>query len=698
MTAPIRGIADIRGEAALVSVRDTFAETRAAGRVIGTRTADGALRYGSDAEGQIAIDHGALRFQPLATPGWGRQGIAYGPFKRVSGLVFAVAVTNGHNTSQGGKIPESIVRRMQRWALGPEIDPWPQRLVNWLRGPRLKSTLRQFYRWLRCSRELYRGPSFDDNLAVGWFTSAVPSNPVADGCAFVMHAAEGENGELRVRTGDHCLPATRGVQNLQIFYLVALRERGAIYYAAAMDGAHGVAAIPNMRPIAIDAFNDDDTLYAGVHQSALGQIGFRVDTRVQGVHVDRLPEFASPLATAHAGDNLTGEGALGAAPRGGNWKVLAGDVRQGATGVTSVGARNAICVLDPGTRSGLIHTLVELDGTKGAAGLVWQAADAANYWMLRASHEECVLACVVDGKENQVAIDDRQQLVPGRAHALQVLIAEGRLSCYLDGRHIFADWLDNSALTDATGVGISLGAGARLRAFEAHAFEVPLPDSIRFQPSWARRGDTVERTDDFARTGELAGSRCEVGDARWEKTLGRGSLVCSNGAARVDATKAMPNPGRTFHTLPWVQPDFADLEVTITPPGTGRDQGEKCRCGLVFWQDDHNYLSFTAYLDDDYRGASLALFTKRHGFEELYDAIWTMVWDKITWGEPFRLRVAFDGSHFVMFIDDEPVLQRALSDIYPDDPPLRIERVGLAVNWEWGDDTGSRFQSFVARR
>ena len=42
-------------------------------------------------------------------------------------------------------------------------------------------------------------------------------------------------------------------------------------------------------------------------------------------------------------------------------------------------------------------------------------------------------------------------------------------------------------------------------------------------------------------------------------------------------------------------------------------------------------------------------------------------------------------------------MERALSDLYPGDTPLRIRAVGLATNWEWGDDTGSTFQEFVAR-
>ena len=56
-----------------------------------------------------------------------------------------------------------------------------------------------------------------------------------------------------------------------------------------------------------------------------------------------------------------------------------------------------------------------------------------------------------------------------------------------------------------------------------------------------------------------------------------------------------------------------------------------------------------------------------------------------------------DGDRFAIFLDGEPIMERALSDLYPEDPPLRIRRVGLATNWEWGRDTGSRFEAFRAR-
>jgi hypothetical protein len=100
---------------------------------------------------------------------------------------------------------------------------------------------------------------------------------------------------------------------------------------------------------------------------------------------------------------------------------------------------------------------------------------------------------------------------------------------------------------------------------------------------------------------------------------------------------------------------------------------------------------------DDWYGTSIAAFFYVDGFEELYDAVWTNVGKRIHWGVPYDFRVVFDGQRFLAFVNGEPVLYRALSDIYPDWHRLQINQVGLVANWEWGNDTGSVFQNFVAR-
>jgi hypothetical protein len=677
----------IRPEAIVV---DNFEDDRSRGGVIGTQATKGGVRRGRDAEGQIAIDHGALRLQPLVRPGWGRQGVSYGPFRREAGLTLLVSVTNGHNTSQGSRLPDDFARRIWRWLRGPGIDPWPRRLVALMRSPRKRLTLRRFFWWALSTSWTYRGPNIDENLAVGWFSSEAPPDPVADGCGFIVHAAEGENGELWARVGKHCLSAFRRLKNIHMYYIVVLREQGAVCYAAADQPAHGVAAFPMMRPIAIDAFNRDSQLFAGVHQAAFGQIGFRVDTRVQAVHVGRIPEFSAPFGTAHAADSGGAKSAGQVATIGGRWRIVQDD------------EHGRLAVLDPKRRSGLIHATFEVRSASDTAGLVWRFSDKLDFWLLKLSGFGSALIHVQEGRETVVAVNAAHALHEGSLHSIQILDWDGQARCFLDGTHLFDAPREPDSMAAGTGVGLwrSPDGEPQWHSFEAHPREVPISLISPLEVAWNKAGTNLVYADHFAGTaGALEERASEVGGAGWERTLGTGSIdVDGSGSARVRASVDKPNPGRTFFSLPWDLPEFADLEVAIQPPGERRGQDQRCRGGLVFWQDSENYVAVTTWLDDVYDGASISVFIKRLGFEELYDAVWTNVADKVVWGKRFLMRVAFDGNRFAIFIDDELVMQRCLTDIYPEDPALRILRVGLAVNWEWGDDTGSTFTSFKARR
>ena len=159
---------------------------------------------------------------------------------------------------------------------------------------------------------------------------------------------------------------------------------------------------------------------------------------------------------------------------------------------------------------------------------------------------------------------------------------------------------------------------------------------------------------------------------------------------QVRASREVPNPGRTIYNAPWPHPDFADLSVEMTPPGTRAEEGHAGRGGVTFWQDPDNYLVVNVFLDDTFDGASISSFYHLDGQEEMYDAVWTLV-RGVRWGERCTLRVAFDGTRFLAYMNGEPCLYRALSDVYPTTPPLHINSVGLIVNWEWGDDTGTTF-------
>jgi len=147
----------------------------------------------------------------------------------------------------------------------------------------------------------------------------------------------------------------------------------------------------------------------------------------------------------------------------------------------------------------------------------------------------------------------------------------------------------------------------------------------------------------------------------------------------------------------WEDPGFADVELEMTIPGERRGENHNGRCGVVFWQDPDNYLVVNFFVDDVFDGASISTFYHLGGHEDMYDAVWTLV-PGVLWGERCTLRTVFDGERFLASTNGEPCLVRALRDVYPDTPPLRIEQVGIIVNREWGDDTGTLLHRFTAGR
>jgi hypothetical protein len=675
---------------------DLFEEDVPSGRVIGSAVRDGVLRRGVDAEGVIGVDHGALRIRPLVDNGWGRALLAYGPYDRRAGLTMATLALNGHNTSQSERLPEKFRKRLAQWLKGhsAERSTMRRRAREWLLHPRKRYMIRRSRIWLRMSR----GPvvELDENLAVGWFADEVQREP-GRGNGLVMHAALGENGELWARIDDTFVPVVRGLQNVPICFVVVVRDRGAAYYIGSIPGAAGTAALPELRPIGVDTSAQDPTLHACIHQAVLGQIGFRVDTRVSAVEVAHVPALADWCGSAHAADRLSGSGALHGsdAERGGPWTVGRGEIVRDTAGCHG-GSGPSVAVVDPGRASGLVH--VELTGEGG--GIRWRHVDMDHALSLVVADGAVRLVLTEDGVDRDVATD---VLPPGGApRSAQVIDDGAAVTVVVDGRRCFGGPLSIDAYADATAVGILVGgAGSGLvRRFEAHPRSVSI-DALETLPTpWFAVGTEVVVHDDFGGPAgvDLHERTTTTGGAAWNRSYGDGHIrTTGESAARVDATVSSPNPGNTAYTVPWDSDALADVEVEITPPGRGRGEGECSRAGIIIWDDEQNFLTISLYLDDSYEGASVAIFSHLDGFEELFDAVWTMVGDRVDWGVPHRLRVVSDGLHLLVFIDDEPVLYRAITDIYRDRPAMTVNRVGLVVNWEWGDDTGSTFREFTVR-
>ncbi len=646
---------------------DRFEDERPSGKVVGTPATSGVMRGGVDAEELMCIDNGALRLRPLAKPGWGREGVSYGPVRRKGGLAFAAHALNGHNASQ------TYYQKQ-----GPQA-----RLRGWLSDVR---------------RGRFRRPHHYESLAVGLFPSVAPCDPTSAGNGFVMHAATADNGELWAAVGGRPLRVARGIQNLQIYYVVVLRQSGAAYYVASIEGSVGLGVYPSMRPVAIDHRSTDAEVYGGIHQRILGEVGYRVDTRVYGVRIEEVPELGRWFGGAALADRMTGSGLLESVmPEvGGPWRRLDGTVLRSASGAQA-GAGGGEALVDTETDVGLVHVLVDIGGSGGSAGIVWRASmnGADGAWSFTVGDQGVELARRKGGSWVAVESSGRWRAKRGRRHAIQVADDGASVGLYLDGELVFDRWIMEAGGSSV--VGVRARGAAVVHDFEAHGRAVPIPAQLDLGPPWqpppAQRV-FVEHFQDAAT--DLDG--LPVGGdptRRWERVVGSGVIETTGSHARVKADREHPNPGRTVYTVPWHSQALADLTLEMVPPGTRSGEGHACRGGVVLWQDPDNYLVVNIFRDDTFDGASISSFYHLDGKEDMYDAVWTLV-QGVHEGQPCTLRVAFDGMRFLAYLNGEPCLYRALTDVYPHAEVLSIERVGIIVNWEWGDDTGTTFLKFEA--
>lgn len=691
----------------MLKLYDDFMDDRSTGKVIGTLTASGHERLGVDVEKVLGIDNGALRIAPLVEAGFGRAVLSYGPFARRDGLAFSVRILNGHNTAQAGSLPDTFRNRIGLWFQGSHADPGWRRLARWLASGQVRRTLRQFRWWKRTAKDSDPVPLMDENLAVGWFETKVVPDPRQAGSAFIMHALGPENGELWTGGNGTRTRAVRGVQNLPLILVTVLRSEGMVYYVSSMDGAPGMVPYPLLRPIALEYGPSADELYLGIQQSVLGQIGWRLDTRIQGVRVAYLEGYASWCGGAIAADRFEGGGRDidgSQAEIGGAWRLSGGRAQKGI-GRGAVSDSGTMAVLDPESPAGLVHALAfPGNGDDDKVGLVWRFIDERNHWRMEVGRRVCEVILVDEGERRVLASAGKPGTKGEGTHRLQVLDDGKNVMAYVDGEPVTEQWIVDTRFEGATGVGILYGGqnpGNRgfVSRFEAHPRSIGMPDSLDMGSVRMREGDRIVAADDFGGAAcELEGRPTTVGSLRWSRVMGSGVMeTTGEGTVRIRGTVDEPCPDRTAYCVDWENPDFSDLEVTIVPPGTGRGQKQRSTAGFILYQDRNNYVTLNVWRADYYGGASISTFFKFGGFEDLYDAIWTNVADRIYYGRPSRLRVCCDGERYLVFINDEPVLYRAFRDVYPNAKRFRIHKVGLLANWEFGNDTGSRFEQFRAR-
>src|SRR5690606_19965978 len=126
-----------------------------------------------------------------------------------------------------------------------------------------------------------------------------------------------------------------------------------------------------LRPMGIDVNAADGLLYAEVQQRILGEVGYRVDTRVYGTTVAKIGAWSSWYGTAHAADRLVGSGLLADTDTdtGQIWSAVEGEgpLERSAAGARPVvGETAGAARLQTGERAGLIHARTTLRGGSGS--------------------------------------------------------------------------------------------------------------------------------------------------------------------------------------------------------------------------------------------------------------------------------------------------------------------------------------------
>lgn len=683
---------------------DDFRSPLARGRVIGSNPGNGVIRRGVDTENVLSIDNGALRIAPLIKPGWGRSGIAYGPYPRANGLTFHALVLNGHVVSETTPMSDSFRDRLECWARGSFASPLSVRLREWFRVGDKREMWRRVRMWARSSFGFFSWPFLAENFAFGFFSRAVPLVPTREGNAMVIHAVVADGGELWARSAIECPPTVRGLQNVPFYFTVVLREEGAAYYISSLfPNVPEVPQFPDVRLVAVDSFSADPNVYAGIHQSVLGQIGFRAESRIYGTQVATLPRLANWYGTANAADSLTGTGTLESAefPANAHWVIPQGVFERTARGVVAAEPGVSQAILRLSSPAGLVNFLVDVPGrADDPVGLLFRVEDEDNFWCIEVSGSSAQLSIVDNGKWLRFASVAGRHLCPHTVTSLQLSDDGENIRLYANGVELYKTTLRDHRLASAPGAGFRLPSGSdiAIRAFEAHPRKVNIAGLAAFDAPRIEPGNTIVMQDDFAGPpGDHDGHATSSGNGIWTRSIGRGVFErTGNGTLRVMASVEQPCPGRTAYLVDWHNPSFADIEVTITPAGHRRGTREKGRSGMIFWQDDDNYLMVSAWVES-WPAMSVSAFFRVSGFEELFDAVWTNVGTRMHWGEPHNLRILFDGERFLVHLNNEPVLYRALADLYPQTSGLHIRRVGLIANWEWGLDTGSTFANFTGR-
>ncbi|NJK36930.1 MAG: nucleotide-binding protein, partial [Oscillatoriales cyanobacterium SM2_3_0] len=431
-----------------------------------------------------------------------------------------------------------------------------------------------------------------------------------------------------------------------------------------------------------------------------------MDTRIYSTQVDLVSQWSNWYGTAHRADLLRGGSSLAgsAGELEGTWNVIQGSY--GRTGMgTFAQADQNLALMASDIPCGLVHVQVITSAAIAPIALLWRVQDSDNFWSFAIDHQGSQLKIKENGLWQTVAVQEQVYLSPDTSHSLQILDDGQTFQLSCNGQRAFC--FTDPRLQDQAGLGLFTSQAhpqQHFYGFEAHPRQVLLPPALRLKAPWGlnllNRQTSPDITEDFGGASqELTGKSSTTGGQIWHKLMGKGAIrLTGEGSARVHGSWQQPHEGRTAYGVDWYHPEFADVQVQITPPELYQGQKTEGRGGLIFWQDRDNFLAISTWVSNIHPGSAVSCFFCFAGYEDLYSAVWTDTGDRILWGVPHLFRVCFDGMNYQGFVNDEPVIYRALTDVFPQIEPLIIRRVGIVANWEWGGgDMGSRFDHFRAQ-
>lgn len=689
-----------------IVVSDDFHGSVPPGKLIGTLSTSGHPRLGADPEKVLSMDRSGLRIGGLSRPGWGRSCVAYGPVALRPGLVLSVHVLNGHQASQGYRL-RRLAPRLVQWVQGSRtVRPSPARLVRLLRANRRLSAARRLRGWARNTgtsdsplarrvaplarrrTRLEAEAALADNLVVGLFDGPVASDLSKVVAGFRFRSRSELSGDLDAVTGGRTTSVLDRLTGVPIHLVAIIRQDSVLYGAASVGQVRGLPAHPAVRPLLIDPLPGHSFGFPAVQQIVSGEIGFSVDTRVFGLKALEVDALGAWFAGAHLADSFQDSGRLDGIepPTGPQWTVIAGALERGSEGL--VASRGSVALSELTRPSGLLR--IRIGPAQPGFALLWRAKGPTSHWRLELADERFRLGNRIDGVDHWLAVG----MLPHRAEIVQVIDDHDGLRILVDDVAVatvaapadlaFGDGVGLEALTDG-----SLGVSA----LEAYPTELHLPtDFLVGTASDLPQGEAVVVHDAFdgAPRPQLDG-RPVPQRAVWRRTLGSGRFTIEGpGSVRIESC-----PNRTAYTVAAHPGGIVDLTTVITAP-SGPDA--RSRAGLIAFQDAGNMLCVNLWFNDrSDRAASVSSFLTIDGHEDVYDAVWVNVGDRVLGGRPVEMRLITDGALYQVYLDDELVLWRRVEDVYPGAPALRFSRVGLLANWEWGLDTGSRFGCFTYR-